>query len=520
MDHPVEDFPRPPLPLDRVRVSPAFRLAFLSACLTGFITHLYLFSNLLVNHDSMHAVFNNNDTLSTGRWSSRLLSCFSTDFQLPVVIGLISLLALAAAAGFTVRVLGLRDRSCIVLCSALLVTSPITSGIFSYLFTADAYFLALLLNALAVYCAKEYRRGWIAAIALMAVACGTYQAFLCYGLGLFLLDCLFMLLEDVPVDRVIRKGIGYVGISAAALLLYYALLRLFLALSHTALLYYQGMGEISPGSIFRCLPHIPLAYSTFFGSVTAPLYLTPLHRFLQSLTCLLGLGLCAGLILLKRLYRDPPRLLLILAGLALLPLALNLTAVLNRGLNVHQLMVYSSVLVFLAIVRLAELTARALLRRERRGWRSILLISTALSALLVWCGFCANNVSYLRLQLRYENSFAIANRIAARVEALEGYTGDTPVAFFGQLPSDLYGKTVPQLSVPYPITGTEDTPLLSSYSPRDFLKYYIGMHTPPASYARWDAIRTSEFLRNMPCWPSQGSVALYDGIAVVKLGEI
>ena len=100
------------------RLSRAFRLAFLTACLTGFLTHLYLFTNHLLNHDSVHAIVFDNDVLSSGRWSAKLLSAFSTAFQLPVVIGLISILDLALTAGLTVRILGLTHPASIAIAAA------------------------------------------------------------------------------------------------------------------------------------------------------------------------------------------------------------------------------------------------------------------------------------------------------------------------------------------------------------------------------------------------------------------
>ena len=113
---------------------------------------------------------------------------------------------LALTAALTVRILGLRTRAGVVLASALLVTFPSVACIFSYHFTADAYVIALFFSALAVYCAKFCRRGWIAAVALLTVACGTYQAFVCYAIGLFLFDCLLTLLEGAPSPRWSGRG--------------------------------------------------------------------------------------------------------------------------------------------------------------------------------------------------------------------------------------------------------------------------------------------------------------------------
>ena len=38
------------------RLSARFRLAFFTACLVGFVTHLYLLTNTLPNHDSIHSI--------------------------------------------------------------------------------------------------------------------------------------------------------------------------------------------------------------------------------------------------------------------------------------------------------------------------------------------------------------------------------------------------------------------------------------------------------------------------------
>ena len=65
----------PALPGPWHRITRPFRLAFLTACLVGAITHLYLFTNLLLNHDSATQLYTNNDVLSSGRtFSSRVRS--------------------------------------------------------------------------------------------------------------------------------------------------------------------------------------------------------------------------------------------------------------------------------------------------------------------------------------------------------------------------------------------------------------------------------------------------------------
>ena len=327
------------------------------------------------------------------------------------------------------------------------------------------------------------------------MACGTYQAFICYAIGLFLLDCVLMLLEGEALDRTVKKGLGYIAVCGGALILYYAVMKLLLLVTHTQLVDYQGMNQMSLGNILLFLGQIPRAYLVFFKHFLAPGYLNGFYR------------------------RDPPRLLLTAAGLALVPLALDFVAVLTVGGEVHQLMIYAFVLVFLLAIKVSELLAESLVRAGRPAWRGVFGAGLVLSALLVWCGFYTNNVSYLRLQVRYENSIAVANRIAGRVESLEGYTPQTPVALVGSLPDGLYGTGIPALFDPHPLTGTDSRSLLSYYSARDLLEHYAALRMPGFTDEQWQSVYGSDLIYEMPCWPEAGSVILYNGVAVVKLGE-
>ena len=97
---------------------------------------------------------------------------------MPVVLGVLSLLALAASAGLIVRILDISHPASVIIASGLVVSYPVTACVFSYMFAADGYFFALLLSVLSVYLTKKYRWGWIPAIGCIVVSLGGYQAFI------------------------------------------------------------------------------------------------------------------------------------------------------------------------------------------------------------------------------------------------------------------------------------------------------------------------------------------------------
>lgn len=503
-------------------VSANFKLAFFSACVIGTIVHIYIFTNLILNHDSVWRLFYDNDNLVVGRWFLQPLSDISTRFQMPVVIGIISIFMLALCAGITVKVLDVTNTINIILISGFIVSIPSVACIFSYMYTADAYFISLAFNALAVYLAKKYRFGWLPSIFLIALACGTYQAFICYAAGLFLFDCILRLLAGEPHNKVIKAGIKYVLTLMVGLLLYYAILNLLLLIKNVSLSSYQGINSMSLSNIKGFLSGIPLAYKKFNNYLFQSPYMTKFYQLMQTLCCAVFYGALIYLTIKRKLYKDKIRFLLLLLGVGLIPLALNLITVLSVGADVHALMIYSFVLQFVFTIKLAELSVQRMIQAESASWPFLHMVNIILCCFLLWNNFCISNMAYLRLQVCYENSYALANRVVTRIESLDGYSPELPVAIIGEASRKIYGNTVEEFSQINTLTGTADT-LLFIPEPhlrtRKFIENYIGIRMRSLNTEQKLSLGNSEIVMGMPSYPAEGSVAMVDGVIVVKLSE-
>ncbi len=136
----------------RSRVSREEKLAFLSAFIAGLLVHIYKFSNTLPNSDSLYNFYDPQNIVASGRWLLSFACAPSSFFDLPWVTGLFSLvyISLTAAVVVVVRLLGIKDPVAVVLGGALIASYPGMTETFFYGFTADGYFLAMLLSALAV----------------------------------------------------------------------------------------------------------------------------------------------------------------------------------------------------------------------------------------------------------------------------------------------------------------------------------------------------------------------------------
>lgn len=501
------------------KLSREFRLAFIFACIVGGITHLYMFSNLLLSSDGTSYITFDEYLLSSGRWAVSYASYLSGIYQLPVVIGLISVLMLALTAGLTVRVLEISHPFNIFLTSALLVTFLPVACTFAFMFTADAYFIALFLNAVAVCITKKYRFGWLFAIVLICVACGIYQAYICYAIGLFLLDCILALFSQEELRSILIRGGRYVLTLVLGLLCYFAVTKVLLHFSTESLVSYMGMDTIGGLHLGERLAAIPKAYHTFSSYFLEwPCFFSFLRLFHFGVLLVMA-GSLLYLFIARELYRFPLRSLLIVLGVLMIPLSLSFISVLNYTNSTYWLMIYAYVLLFVFAVKCAELAGQSLLSvyGDTLHWKTVHIVCAVCCLAIIWNNFCVTNIGYHSLQVCYENSFALATSIFTQIQMLDGYSPDTPITYIGTSSREsLHGNYKLYEMGSFELCRTINTNLVVKMN---FFRNYIGMQNPRASAEQRRALENSETVAAMPNCPMQGSIAMVDGVIVVKLNN-
>ena len=85
------------------RVPKHTRVTFLSACVFGFLTHMFVFTNKLPNHDYIGHLFSDTYGTASGRWLLPYVLQLDGDFSLPWLIGALSIMLSAVAACTAVR---------------------------------------------------------------------------------------------------------------------------------------------------------------------------------------------------------------------------------------------------------------------------------------------------------------------------------------------------------------------------------------------------------------------------------
>ena len=241
------------------RISPPQKAAFFGCLLSGYLVHLYVFTNIIPNSDGLSRIFDPQQMTVSGRWFLHFASYFNGFTQMPAVIGLFSVLFLALAAALAVSLLGIRSRALSALSGALMAAFPAVGYTFLYLFTASAYCFAIFLAVLSVSLARRGRWHWLAGCLLLACSMGTYQAYVTVAIGLSLLVIFRETLDpSASFSATLRLGVRLMLFLAAGAVLYYGILLVFLQVKDLELLSYLGMDAASSGYPFSRLPGLLL----------------------------------------------------------------------------------------------------------------------------------------------------------------------------------------------------------------------------------------------------------------------
>ena len=494
------------------------RWTFLSAVVLGLGTHLYMFTNKLTNHDDIGHLLHADYGTASGRWLLPPILRLDGPFSTPWLIGLLSILCLAGAACFTVSLLRIRRPLSCALTAAVLVSFPTVAATFSYMFSADAYFLSLLLAALGAW--ASVRRGWTGSAlgaAALTLSLGIYQAYFPIAAALMVGALLFETLDgEKPLRALLLKGVRLAATLAAGLAAYMAVVRL--TTRDHGLVDYMGLQDMGKLS----LPEIPRLVLESYGRYVT-FYLkddTSCHfGFLTLLFPLMALGTVAlAASLLRRRHLGPARTALALALALVYPLAADLIYLMVPGGGIHTLMIYGLAYLLLAPLALADYASPFF--REGAGLHAAVSWLAALTVgLTSWSYMITDNSAYLKIDLSMRQIAAYSDRLLARIECCEGYEPGMDVVLVG---SDVREDTLaptPELYEVQLIGVFDMGGFRTAYSYERYLRYYLGFTDPvyTGDTQRARDLAAAEQVRAMPLYPLAGSVRIVDGAVVVRL---
>ena len=500
---------------------------FAVCILTVLITHLYMFTNKLPNHDYVNRLIAGDTDevkIQHGRWAGVIFDRVSgSSVSIPYVMGIISVLAFAGTAVVLVSLFCIEHKVSIVLLCGLLSTFPVSAGIFMYGYIADVYFISMFLAVWGVWLLTRGKlSGNISGLVLLALSCGCYQAFWCFGIALLFLYYLlyFVELQEGWKEFSIRiaKCFGWVVLSLVLYLFVNKVVQYCTGYGATdyqglsAMGQFEGIGQLIRVLLYSYYEFVQFLYlkGSFIGShvmigvnfiLTAAVIAMMIYR---AKTCRQFKGYWCVLTLL----------------ICLTPLAFNLISVVSMN-QTHILMQYTFLMPYVMCLLLLD--------RMVVGRRKVWFVLYLLLAGVIYNGFLTVNEMYFRQQLNYEATYSYTVRLLSRIEAMEGYDPEIPVAFINENPQ--HNDHITIMSENYPVDMEYFSHLdgMTAIEPHtfvkrandiaDFCRYYHGYDLKLIEMEKLSALAATEEFQNMSVYPQADGMRCIDGVLVVKLAD-
>ncbi len=485
----------------------------------AMLVHLYMFTHKFINHDDVDGLFSDGSFgLASGRWLLSFMTRLTGDFSSSWLGGVIGSLWLALACVLLVRIFHIRHCLPAFLLSLCAVSFPTVASTYSYMVCAPEYLFSLAFAVLGAYLiSREKWYFWVSGSVAITLSMGCYQAYFALAATLLVMRLAQDILEtkNVKFGAVCLRALRYVGALAAAMVTYFAVLKVLLWWTKTQMVSYQGMSSMGQLTFAELCKRIGEAYM-HFGHICTNAY-EVFHDWF-AVASQVSLYLCGAVLIIKiikdKLYKNPVVILpFILAGI--LPLACGLVFIMSGAETVHWVMMYPSLLPF--IVPAILLDRWQFSPTEHKLWqigKGIVFAALLILQVLFAAEFVGiTNRAYFAMDLTEKNAYAYSVKLTARIEAHPDFDKETPIALIGRKKME---SVVGGIHLTGVLTG-EDA--VNYYSYADYLHYELGSEYTYAFKKQIKKIKKTEEFSEMPCYPLKDSIRLIDGVLVVKFSE-
>lgn len=232
----------------------------------------------------------------------------------------------------------------------------------------------------------------------------------------------------------------------------------------------------------------------------------------------LFLGILCVILILQLVVRQKKKtgnllMLLILGGL--FPVGVNFIMIMCPNSTIYTLMVFSFVVILFVPLVLLDMSESEVDGRKRH-----LLLKRAIYFILavMLCNYVyLANVNYMAMYYTTCQTENYVDSMITQIRMTEGFDTSKKWAFIGRTIKD------PLIRNPWeniPFYGGNGKSYLNSYSREAWIENYVGYRIPLADGETITELQGLEEVKNMPCWPNNGSVKTVGENIVIKLQKI
>jgi len=479
-----------------------------ASLIAAALAYMFWFTNKLVNHDDIKALFDLGIGISSGRWMIDVMAKLTITASLPWLNGIIGIFLITAANCLIVDMLRLRNPVVCILLAVLIVVFPGNMDVFTYMFTSTAYCLAFLFSALSAWLFRKggwlnFALGTVSGVLMLAI----YQSYIAVISTLLLVALVKDILEnDKSASEIFKDGLRSLLFLVSIVVSYLAVTFLILFALGGGLNSYATGYVIADKSIFD---RIQGAYRDFINVIFNSRYniVNNLYSRLVHIAGLLIIVLEFVLVIIRS--KDIKKAALLVACTLLLPVSMSAMALVFRENGIRAMMSFGFIGIYLLSAVLIE----------QINWSKQTLIKEALLwllTLIIINNVCIANKTALRMHLAYENAHSFFTTVLADIKMTPGFDKDCKIALIGY--TDVLVYPLKELGNDNVNGALKD--LINVYSRETFISYFCGFNGEFTNDEEDAAIMETEEFKAMPRYPYYGSIQRIDDYIVVKLDEI
>ena len=488
-------------------------VAFLTAIIVGFVTHMRVFVQDIPNHDGMTSIHFDQNMITSGRWFLRVACGISSDYTLPWLIGVLSILYLAIAAVLLQRFFKVERALTAGLVSALLVVYPTLTSNFAYMFTADGYMLAVLLAVLGVYLVEQNKYGFLFGAVALGFSMGIYQAYLSFAMVLTLYAvCRVWFFEGETKEKA-NITLRYVAMGGLGAAIYYGMLQILLFVQKTSLSGYQGIGEATDKGLVENIVQLykDFIVHTLKGNIMMQ------KGFLT--VCVIAIVMVADAILILAMWKKGSlkniwTYVCAIVAAAVTPICFNAMLLISPEVKYHSLMRYQWVLIpiFALVILDKHSNIFSVKKQTLFTWTGIVL-----AAVISYQYVVISNIGYFNLEKKYEKTYAYCLRLLEQMEETEGYYHGMPVAMIGVVGDHYLPSTDDTVGVTDSLIGINgDYLFYTADNYKDFMEYYFGVKIEVVPLEDMPEINFSKEYNALNSFPMENSMKVVDGKLYIR----
>lgn len=511
------------------RIPMPVKFAFFGTIVIGLMTHLYQFTNKLYNYDELANMPAGYGTgAQSGRWFLTLLGDRMAvefgNYSIPLLNGMISVLLLAVSAALVVDMFQVKSNFFAAAIGGFMVAFPAVVSSFYFMYTVVFYYLAVLMSVLAAYLIVKFKKNiliHIVSVILIACSLGIYQAYYA-NTACLLLMMVIMLCVGMDGEKnwkeIILTAVRYLGVLALGMVLYFVLNKIFLAYWGVELNGYQGINTMGQITLRQLVGAIKLCYKQFialcYGHVC---YLNPTSYVKK---CFAVIMIIWAVGVLTKLFGEKGcalKKVVLVIGFAMIPLGSFLVYIMVPNGWIYTLMAYAVVFVPVFALVWADhyhvgFDKNDILRKLTQ-WVAA-LVSVVMLVVYVWYG----NGCYLSMEYTKYHDMAYYETMVTQIKSVEGYRDDMPVALIGDTITDETNNMGSMMGLTFGMDGKLESNV-NVYSRTFIITKLLGFAPQFAGYEQIVELMENEEVKQMPCYPDDGSIKVVDDVVVVKMVE-